>query len=60
MFGEQDPIQLRILASKLSKWTVNTKDWTALGFMETLYFLSEREYVYEGQSRVIKPKSGPF
>lgn len=48
MFGEQDPIQLRILASKLSKWTVNTKDWTALGFMEPFTFLSEREYVYEG------------
>lgn len=48
MFGEQDPIQLRILASKLSNWTVNTKDWTALGFMEPFTFLSEREYIYEG------------
>ncbi|WP_155591001.1 hypothetical protein [Lysinibacillus cavernae] len=48
MFGEQDPIQLRILASKLSNWTVNTKDWAALGFMEPFTFLSEREYVYEG------------
>ncbi|MEA0562424.1 MULTISPECIES: hypothetical protein [Lysinibacillus] len=48
MFGEQDPIQLRILASKLSHWTVNTKDWTALGFMEPFTFLSEREYIYEG------------
>lgn len=48
MFGEQDPIQLRILASKLSNWTVNTKDWTALGFIEPFTFLSEREYIYEG------------
>jgi hypothetical protein len=48
MFGEQDPIQLRILASKLSSWTVNTKDWTAFGFMEPFTVLSEREYVYEG------------
>lgn len=48
MFGEQEPIQLRILASKLSNWTVNTKDWTALGFMEPFTFLSEREYIYEG------------
>ncbi|MFJ7919656.1 hypothetical protein ACIQ6U_07840 [Lysinibacillus fusiformis] len=48
MFGEQDPIQLKILASKLSNWTVNTKDWTALGFMEPFTFLSERQYVYEG------------
>ncbi|WP_341299337.1 hypothetical protein MHB44_12010 [Lysinibacillus sp. FSL H8-0500] len=48
MFGEQDPIQLRILASKLSEWTVNTKDWAALGFMEPLTSFSEREYIYEG------------
>lgn len=48
MFGEQEPIQLRILASKLSNWTVNTKDWTALGFIEPFTFLSEREYIYEG------------
>ncbi|MFJ7369449.1 hypothetical protein ACIQVU_08420 [Lysinibacillus sp. NPDC098008] len=48
MFSEQDPIQLRILASKLSDWTVNTKDWATLGFKEPLTSFSEREYIYEG------------
>lgn len=48
MFGENEAIQLRIIASKLADWTVNTKEWESLGFVQPLTYLSEREYVYEG------------
>ncbi|MET4563066.1 hypothetical protein ABIA69_004259 [Lysinibacillus parviboronicapiens] len=48
MFGEDEGIQLRIMASKLTNWKVNAKEWTSLGFVQPFTFLSEREYVFEG------------
>lgn len=48
MFGENDQIQLRIIASKLTDWTVNAKEWAALGFVPSFTFLSEIEYVFDG------------
>lgn len=49
MFGENDPIQLKILASKLIDWQTNSKDLATLGFVEPLTYFSEQEYVYEGE-----------
>ncbi|MFJ7954051.1 hypothetical protein ACIQZG_21345 [Lysinibacillus sp. NPDC096418] len=48
MFGEDEAVQLRIMASKLTNWTVNAKEWASFGFAQPLTFLSESEYVYEG------------
>ncbi|MDD1503539.1 hypothetical protein PVA17_12305 [Lysinibacillus sp. CNPSo 3705] len=48
MFGENDAIQLRILASKLIDWEANSKDWATLGFVEPPTNFSKQEYVYEG------------
>lgn len=48
MFGVDEAVQLRIIASKLSDWTVNTKAWASFGFTQPLTFFSEREYIYDG------------
>jgi len=48
MFGEDEAIELRILASKLTNWKVNANDWAAFGFVAPLTLLSDQEYVYEG------------
>lgn len=48
MFSEDDAIQLRIMASKLTNWKVNAQEWTSVGFGQPLTYLSEREYVYFG------------
>lgn len=48
MFGVDEAVQLRIMASKLSDWTVNAKAWSSFGFTQPLTFFSEKEYIYEG------------
>ena len=39
MFGEDEAIQLRIMASKLTHWTVNAKEWASFGFAQPHYFV---------------------
>ncbi|MFB7157273.1 hypothetical protein [Lysinibacillus sp. NPDC056232] len=62
MFGENDAIQLRILASKLIDWKANSKDWATLGFMEpSPTYFSEQEYVYEGAvNELLQQRVGHF
>lgn len=61
MFGENDPIQLRILASKLIDWEANSKDWARLGFATPLTYFSEQEYVYEGAvNELLQQRVGHF
>jgi len=61
MFGENDAIQLRFLASKLTDWNVNAKDWATLGFVESLSYLSDQEYVYEGAvNELLQQRVGHF
>ncbi|MEX3743605.1 hypothetical protein [Lysinibacillus xylanilyticus] len=61
MFGENDAIQLRILASKLTNWKVNTADWTTLGFVEPLSYFSDQEYVFEGAiNELLQQRVGHF
>ncbi|MGN4124938.1 hypothetical protein ACMGD3_07960 [Lysinibacillus sphaericus] len=48
MFGEEENIQLRIMASKLTNWQVNATEWASLGFVQPFTLLSEREYVFGG------------
>lgn len=48
MFGVDEAVQLRIMASKLSDWTGNAKALASIGFKQPLTFLSEREYIYDG------------
>ncbi|GLC88954.1 hypothetical protein [Lysinibacillus piscis] len=61
MFGKDEVIQLRVLASKLSNWTINTKDWASLGFAEPLAFLSDRQYIYEGAvNELLQQRVGHF
>lgn len=60
MFGLDEAVQLRIMASKLSNWTVNAKALASFGFAQPLTFLSEREYIFDGivnelvQQRVVQ------
>ena len=61
MFGENDAIQLRILASKLIDWESNSKDWATLGFVEPPTNFSKQEYVYEGAvNNLLKQRVGHF
>ncbi len=48
MFSEDESIQLRIMASKLTNWQINAKEWSTFGFVQPLTYLSEREYIYNG------------
>lgn len=48
MFQDDESIQLRIMASKLTDWQVNRKEWATLGFVQSLTYFSESEYVYNG------------
>ncbi|WP_409369579.1 hypothetical protein [Lysinibacillus sp. 38-6] len=48
MFRDDESIQLRIMASKLTDWQVNRKEWATLGFVQPLTYFSESEYVYNG------------
>jgi len=48
MFHDDESIQLRIMASKLTDWQVNRKEWATLGFVQPLTYFSESEYVYNG------------
>ena len=48
MFHDDESIQLRIMASKLTDWQVNRKEWATLGFVQALTYFSESEYVYNG------------
>ncbi|MFJ7666473.1 hypothetical protein ACIQXI_05155 [Lysinibacillus sp. NPDC097195] len=48
MFRDDESIQLRIMASKLTDWKVNRKEWATLGFAQPLTYFSESEYVYNG------------
>ena len=61
MFGENEAVQLRIMASKLTNWTINAKEWASFGFAQPLTFLSESEYVYEGLvNELLQQKVGNF
>ncbi|MEB2301484.1 hypothetical protein LAV72_17910 [Lysinibacillus xylanilyticus] len=61
MFGENDVIQLRILASKLIDWQANSKDLASLGFVEPPTYFSEQEYVYEGEvNELLHQRVGHF
>jgi len=61
MFGENDAIQLRILASKLIDWQANSKDLASLGFVEPPTYFSEQEYVYEGEvNELLHQRVGHF
>ena len=61
MFGEDEAIQLRFVASKLTDWTVNAKEWSSFGFAQPLTYLSEREYVYEGPvNELLQQNTGNF
>ena len=61
MFDENDAIQLRILASKLIDWQVNSKDLATLGFVEPTTYFSEQEYVYEGAvNELLQQRVGHF
>lgn len=61
MFGEDEAVQLRIMASKLSDWTINAKEWASFGFTQPLTFLSESEYVYKGPvNELLQQKVGNF
>ncbi|MFT9819390.1 hypothetical protein [Lysinibacillus sp. NPDC056185] len=61
MFGENDAIQLRILASKLIDWETNSKDWATLGFVEPPTYFSKQEYVYEGAvNKLLQQRVGHF
>ncbi|MFJ7982740.1 hypothetical protein ACIQ1D_21055 [Lysinibacillus xylanilyticus] len=61
MFGENDDIQLRILASKLIDWEANSKDWATLGFVEPPTYFSKKEYVYEGEvNELLQQRVGHF
>ncbi|KOP69736.1 hypothetical protein AMS59_22735 [Lysinibacillus sp. FJAT-14745] len=61
MFGENDAIQLRILASKLIDWKSNSKDWATLGFVTPSTNFSEQEYVYEGEvNELLQQRVGHF
>ncbi|MFJ7736619.1 hypothetical protein ACIQ2D_09765 [Lysinibacillus sp. NPDC097287] len=61
MFGEDEAIQLRIMASKLTDWTVNAKEWATFGFVQPLTFFSESEYVYEGPvNELLQQRIGNF
>ncbi|QDQ03083.1 hypothetical protein FOH38_23005 [Lysinibacillus fusiformis] len=61
MFGEDEGIQLRIMASKLTNWKVNAKEWATLGFAQPFTFLSEREYIFEGAvNELLQQRVGHF
>ncbi len=61
MFGKDEAIELRILASKLTNWKVNANDWATLGFVEQLTLLSDQEYVYEGAvDELLQQRVGHF
>lgn len=61
MFGDDEAIQLRFMASKLSDWTINAKEWASFGFTQPLTFLSEREYIYKGAvNELLQQKVGNF
>lgn len=61
MFGEDEAIQLRFVASKLTNWTVNAKEWSSFGFAQPLTYLSEREYVYKGPvNELLQQRTGNF
>ncbi|MGE7691374.1 hypothetical protein ACQKMI_19455 [Lysinibacillus sp. NPDC097214] len=61
MFGENDAIQLRILASKLIDWQANSMDLATPGFVEPPTYFSEQEYVYEGDvNELLDQRVGHF
>ncbi|MGE7947158.1 hypothetical protein [Lysinibacillus sp. NPDC093688] len=61
MFGENDAIQLRIMASKLIDWQANSMDLATLGFVEPPTYFSEQEYVYEGEvNELLHQRVGHF
>jgi len=61
MFDKNEPIQLRILASKLTNWKVNAKDWATLGFEEPFNYFSDQEYVFEGAvNELLQQRVGHF
>lgn len=61
MFGKEEAVKLRFMASKLTNWTVNAKEWASFGFVQPLTFFSESEYIYEGPvNELLQQRIGNF